>query len=276
MSFWLWIVLGLLGATRSHTFDYFDRGENVKRPTWDSLPVKPIVIEYNEATPSYKLVGTVLPVNYEKDKPPTPNIFNNAKKNGVYDGGHVLAVFLGGPNKDENIVAQPARWQESGSWSDLEKQIEKYVKGTMGAAWANGKTLHQYQEHNACAEEVEARKKRRAKDDEERARSRSPGPYRGYTHRQDVSALFDVPQTLVDIEIEITEWQSDKGTTENAKKIPKMYKGKLTCRGAVTESVEFSIEQPQVEAQPTKSMFDVYLCVVTIHIPAFLCRQMDL
>ena len=107
MSFWLWIVFGLPATIRSHTFEYFNaRGNNVHRPKWDALPVKPIVIEYNEATPSYKLSGTVLPVSYSGNKPIAPQIFNNAKENGVYDHGHVLALSLGGPNKKENIVAE--------------------------------------------------------------------------------------------------------------------------------------------------------------------------
>lgn len=129
------------------------------RPKWDSDAgnelVNPITITTETAPMSYELKGTVIPVSTMEHK--TPAIFNGAGKEGAYDGGHVLALFLGGPNGSPNIVAQPAVWQEKGSWKKLEKKIEEYVRGKMGWNGAGGHyTYADCENHN----NAEAKKKR--------------------------------------------------------------------------------------------------------------------
>ena len=237
-SLWFIIACTLPAMLYSVTTKTFSKmAKTTDRPKWDGRVVNDVVITYDLSVDpaKYKLTGTVIPLSVGGKKPDTPQIFNNAQKNGVYDGGHVLAIFLAGPNRKENIVAQPGRWQQYGSWNKLEQKIEEYVMGKMG--WADPKTVADIKKHNPGS------------------RSRSYDGASSGTKRVCREAdKIPVPPTLVDIEIEITEWQSDKDSADNDKLIPKKYKGKLTCRGASTETVTFEIQQPQVQAQPISSM----------------------
>ena len=126
---WLWFIIActLPATSYSVTTKTFSKmAKAIGRPTWEGRVVNPVVIAYDLSVDpaGYKLTGTVIPLSVGGKRPDTPQILNNAQKNGVYDGGHVLAIFLGGPNRKENIVAQPGRWQQYGSWYKLEQKIE--------------------------------------------------------------------------------------------------------------------------------------------------------
>ena len=107
-----------------------DKNKHI-RPIWALGAGKSIKIEYNLTSKILKASGTIIPVNFESDKPKTPTktwdgTDQNTGQTTGFHKGHLIALSLGGPNDAKNIVPQPGNWQANGAWRQLEKSIERY------------------------------------------------------------------------------------------------------------------------------------------------------
>jgi len=139
-------------AAMKESFDFFyeQKGVTYKRPKWSN----DITIELDKKVGSWSMAGlgwstlhvsgTIIPMNYKSNRPPTPDITFDGTKRHLggctgYQKGHIIGLELGGPNVQQNIAPQTASWQAAGQWRELEKDILKHCEDCYG--WSHNERL---------------------------------------------------------------------------------------------------------------------------------------
>jgi hypothetical protein len=78
-------------------------------------------------------VGRVVPVN-TADREPTQNPMTGFDCQGTPLGrGHIIALFLGGPDIPANYAPQYEQWQQGGEWKNMELSIRQDAVAAAGA-----------------------------------------------------------------------------------------------------------------------------------------------
>ncbi|MFL5346223.1 MAG: DNA/RNA non-specific endonuclease [Hyalangium sp.] len=78
--------------------------------------------------------GVIVPITTRgRGKPPEPNSRQKTGNSQGTDKGHLMALQLGGPDRSENIIAQPSDWQRTGFWRKMETAIYHFACTLMNA-----------------------------------------------------------------------------------------------------------------------------------------------
>eukprot|EP01083_Nonionella_stella_P256514 879093_1 len=128
------VILHLLNVVKGAIYSTDIIWSTYHRPTWSGN----VSINYTEPEDQipgqiWKVEGIVLPIS-TSGRPSSSNPYNGYPTGGAtgLDRGHLMALSIGGPNINFNIVPQSSQWQQSGGWKQMEDVIYNYAKFKYG------------------------------------------------------------------------------------------------------------------------------------------------